>query len=365
MAKISKELINDIVEINQIIFSNDYHKLGMNDIADPYNSDIKPKLELFKKKYGNTPQSFLKTYLNAFKKAHLVSDNIKVRAFGHWGRTIHNYCWCTFYLDKDSKQPFSNTIQIYIVIDHTGIKFGLGYGDKVNDSFSEVIDIKNDVNKIDNIYSLLGKNNAKVFKIEPGSAEIPYRSNLKVNGPNELSSICDSNIHLLKTYSYNEIKDGIDEEIENYFIDLINIMDSLKIESKEKIKTKKGIKYWLYAPGENAIHWDEFYESGIMGLGWDEIGDLNELGSRKNIASKIKETYNTKTSAMNDALANYEFRDVISVGDIIIPKRGRKEYIGYGVVTSDYIYDSVRNTYQKIRKVNWIKRGFGKFLKEI
>ena len=90
MAKISKELINDIVEINQIIFSNDYHRLGMNDIAVPYNRDIKPKLELFKKKYGNTPQSFLKTYLNAFKKAHLVSDNIKVRAFGHWGRSIHN-----------------------------------------------------------------------------------------------------------------------------------------------------------------------------------------------------------------------------------------------------------------------------------
>ena len=273
-------------------------------------------------------------------------------------RTIHNYCWCTFYLDKDLKQPFSNTIQIYIVIDHTGIKFGLGYGDKVNDSFSEVIDIKNDVSKIDNIYSLLGKNNAKVFKIEPGSAEIPYRSNLKVNGPNELSSIWDSNIHLLKTYSYNEIKDGIDEEIENYFIDLINIMDSLKIESKEKLKPK-GAKYWLYAPGENAIHWDEFYESGIMGLGWDEIGDLNELGNRKNIASKIKETYNTKTSAMNDALANYEFRDVISVGDIIIPKRGRKEYIGYGVVASDYIYDSVRNTYQKIRKLIGLKEDLG------
>lgn len=352
-----QNIVRDIIDINKVIYSGNYHKLGMNEIAAPYNNQVKPKLELFKRNYGKTPQLLLKSFLIDLKKKYSLSNKIEVKSFGHWGRTIHNYCWCTFYLDKDLKQPFSNTIQIYIVIDHTGIKFGLGYGDKVNDSFSEVIDIKNDVSKIDNIYSLLGKNNAKVFKIEPGSAEIPYRSNLKVNGPKELSSIWNSNIHLLKTYTYNEIKDGINEEIEYYFNDLIYIMDSLKIESKEKIKTKKKIKYWLYAPGENASHWDEFYESGIMGLGWDEIGDLNELGNRKNIASKIKETYNTKTSAMNDALANYEFRDVISVGDIIIPKRGRKEYIGYGVVASDYIYDSVRNTYQKIRKVNWIKRG--------
>ena len=204
---------------------------------------------------------------------------------------------------------------------------------------------------------MLEKNNAQVFKIEPGSAEIPYRSNLKINGSKELSKIWDSNIHLLKTYRYNEINDGISEEIESYFNDLIYIMDSLRIESKEISKPKKDIKYWLYAPGENANHWDEFYNSGIMGLGWDEIGDLNDLGVRKDIASKIKETYNSKTSAMNDALANYEFRDIISIGDIIIPKRGRKEYIGYGIVTSDYIYDAERTSYQKIRKVNWIKKG--------
>ena len=357
MAKISKELINDIVEINQIIFSNDYHRLGMNDIAVPYNRDIKPKLELFKKKYGNTPQSFLKTYLNAFKKAHLVSDNIKVRAFGHWGRSIHNYCWCTFYLSKDTQQAFSNTIQIYIVIDHTGVKFGLGYGDKVDDSFSEVIDVKNDNELTEKLFSIINKNNAQVFKIEPGSAEIPYETHLDVDRLDDLRKIWDSRIHILKTYRYTNLKDDLNEEVEVFFIDLINVINSLKVETNEKVNKPKKIKYWLYAPGENASHWDEFYESGIMGLGWDEIGDLNELGSRKDIASKIKETYNTKTSAMNDALANYEFRDVISVGDIVIPKRGRKKYIGYGVVASDYIYESDRNTYQKIRKVNWVKKG--------
>ncbi len=126
------------------------------------------------------------------------------------------------------------------------------------------------------------------------------------------------------------------------------------IENQQNSKTKK---YWLYAPGENAIMWDEFYEKEIMGLGWDEIGDLNLLGDRKNITETIQNIYNTKSKSYNNALANLEFRDVISIGDIIIPKKGRQEYLGYGIVKSDYYYDSSRKSYQKCRKVEWIKKG--------
>lgn len=35
------------------------------------------------------------------------------------------------------------------------------------------------------------------------------------------------------------------------------------------------VHYWLYAPGEGASMWEDFYSAGIMGLGWDELGDLN------------------------------------------------------------------------------------------
>ena len=39
-------------------------------------------------------------------------------------------------------------------------------------------------------------------------------------------------------------------------------------------------KYWLYAAGENASKWDEFYKSGIIALGWDELGDLMQYKTR-------------------------------------------------------------------------------------
>ena len=40
------------------------------------------------------------------------------------------------------------------------------------------------------------------------------------------------------------------------------------------------VHYWLYAPGQSAIKWDECREKGIMLLGWGEIGDLNTFASK-------------------------------------------------------------------------------------
>lgn len=124
-----------------------------------------------------------------------------------------------------------------------------------------------------------------------------------------------------------------------------------------KRNRKNMTKYWLYAPGEDATKWDEFYASGIMGLGWDAIGDLNLLTDRESIKNELKSKYNYKQNPSNNSLANFEFRDVISIGDIVIAKRGRQEYLGYGIVTSDYFYDDNRDTYQKCRKVDWKTNG--------
>ena len=44
------------------------------------------------------------------------------------------------------------------------------------------------------------------------------------------------------------------------------------------------VHYWLYAPGEGASMWEGFYSAGIMGLGWDELGDLNTYASKDEMA---------------------------------------------------------------------------------
>lgn len=116
-------------------------------------------------------------------------------------------------------------------------------------------------------------------------------------------------------------------------------------------------KYWIYAPGKNASKWQEFYEQGVMGLGWDELEDLNQYATKEEIAKRLQEIHKTDKSKKNDATANYAFKNDISIGDIIIAKRGRSEYIGYGVVLSDYFYAPNQSDYKSLRKVDWKKKG--------
>jgi hypothetical protein len=125
----------------------------------------------------------------------------------------------------------------------------------------------------------------------------------------------------------------------------------------EFLKNKTAMKYWLYAPGENANMWDEFYEKGIMGLGWDELGDLNEYANKQEISLKLQEIHNTDSSKANDSTANYDFKENVSIGDMIIAKKGRNAYLGYGYVTSDYYYDQSAESYKHRRKVRWEKYG--------
>ena len=116
-------------------------------------------------------------------------------------------------------------------------------------------------------------------------------------------------------------------------------------------------KYWIYAPGENANKWEEFYNEGIMGLGWDELGDLDNYASKKDIKIRLQELEGVESSKQNDTAANYEFHKVIKEGDVIIVKKGINQLLGYGIVISDYYYDEIKTSYQKCRKVEWKLKG--------
>lgn len=124
-----------------------------------------------------------------------------------------------------------------------------------------------------------------------------------------------------------------------------------------QLRNQDNIKYWIYAPGENADYWDEFYDLGIIGLGWDSLGDLRSYTSKKKIQEKLQKLEETKSSKKNDSTANFEFVHEIKPKDIIIVKKGRKELLGFGEVTSDYYYDNGRDRFKSCRKVDWKTKG--------
>jgi len=126
---------------------------------------------------------------------------------------------------------------------------------------------------------------------------------------------------------------------------------------EKKFQSTATSQYWLYAPGENAKNWEEFYTSGIMALGWDSLGDLRQYKDRDAIKEALTWDNGGEGSKKNDVSANDDFVNKMNIGDVVIVKKGRTELLGYGVVKSHYLYDQTRSNFRSIRKVDWKLKG--------
>ncbi len=115
-------------------------------------------------------------------------------------------------------------------------------------------------------------------------------------------------------------------------------------------------RYWVIAPGEHARFWDEWQQEGIIAIGWDHAGDLNQYNSKEEIANKLREANGGKAKEIA-AFMVYAFFKEIKQGDIVFAKKGTKKLIGYGKVVSDYIYSPQRKEYHHIRNVQWLNTG--------
>lgn len=118
------------------------------------------------------------------------------------------------------------------------------------------------------------------------------------------------------------------------------------------------VHYWLYAPGEGAARWDEFYERGVMALAWSKIGDLSAYETKEDLRQALLAQYSDKTSQKNSAHALWQLVHDVKPGDIIFAKRGMSEIIGRGVVVGDYEYvQGGSDYYPNLRRVRWTHKG--------
>lgn len=117
-------------------------------------------------------------------------------------------------------------------------------------------------------------------------------------------------------------------------------------------------RYWIYSPDRNASKWDEYYEKGIMGIGWGDIGDLSKYDSKEEMKQAMKEKFDPSKSYKMDALATWQFANVLKPGDIIFVKKGMYKIVGRGIVESGYEYiPNEENDFAHIRKVKWTDKG--------
>lgn len=116
------------------------------------------------------------------------------------------------------------------------------------------------------------------------------------------------------------------------------------------------IHFWLYSPGQQASEWDEFHADKIMAIGWDMLGDLAQYSSREEIRQAL-DVDGTGKKYPHTVRAIWQFQHEMAEGDIVFAKRGRREIVGRGVVTSEARFESGRGKYRHVRSVDWTHRG--------
>jgi len=126
---------------------------------------------------------------------------------------------------------------------------------------------------------------------------------------------------------------------------------------KKSIGSSEKTRYWVISPGEGARVWEDFKTNGIAAIGWDGLGDLKKYDSKEEIRGRMQQLYGDDTSKRNDALACWEFSNVMQPGDFRFAKKGLSRVIGFGKVLSGYTYDNTRKEYHHTRKVEWISEG--------
>lgn len=142
-----------------------------------------------------------------------------------------------------------------------------------------------------------------------------------------------------------------EKDLFEFYEELLNIINELDRSNMEH-------KIWLYAPGENASKWDVCLSQNIMCIGWDDMGDLLEYSSKKEMAAKLQEIYDKpEASFKNDSLALWEFAYEMQVGDVVVVKKGQNQIIGRGIVESDYAFDDSLPDFKNVRKMQWTNVG--------
>ncbi|WP_346619243.1 AAA family ATPase [Blastococcus montanus] len=114
--------------------------------------------------------------------------------------------------------------------------------------------------------------------------------------------------------------------------------------------------YWLYSPGPQASEWNEFSTNRIMAIGWDELGDLAGYQNRESIRQALT-VEGSGGSMRNDVLGLWEFQNEMAIGDVVYAKRGRREIVGRGEITSDARFEPDRDQYRHVRSVQWTHTG--------
>lgn len=217
---------------NLIVDSNlDDKKLSQTPDAEEnkkkYNSLIKPAITEFKDKFNNlSPNQLIKNILDEFLQSKNLTRSFDSQGLPFYGQKVHSYVWGAITKKDPSikSQKISHYPQLYIAIFPFEIRFGLSYGDYVDESDQAVEKIRSQPYLAEKIFQILSDNPKITFiSTEKGNTNRSIINSYKNTSPAEIQANWSNSSVIIQTYPINEIPSDIKYEIDSTFNALLDI----------------------------------------------------------------------------------------------------------------------------------------------
>jgi restriction system protein len=113
-------------------------------------------------------------------------------------------------------------------------------------------------------------------------------------------------------------------------------------------------KMYMVRAGEKASHYNEFRSKNIIGIGWNELGNLNQIRSLNEIRDLMEKIYpNDKKQKLSNNIGQIKkFLLDMEIDDYVLTYNSEAREYSIGKIISDYKYEE-NFDYKNIRDVSW------------
>lgn len=142
-----------------------------------------------------------------------------------------------------------------------------------------------------------------------------------------------------------------------------DIPEILKICGQKIVKwhidnfVKDEFALWRVKPGREEAGWkyqEEFLSDNSVGVGWNDLGDLSQMKTERELydyIKKVKPDFQSKSSV--GAISQK-----MSKKDLVVVTRASQEIVDFGIITGEYeFHEKGGNSYAHRRRVVWLNQG--------
>lgn len=228
---LDKKVLEEIIELSSLISDGiDSGTILKKKDKSNYNKAVKPLLDDFHKKYNNSANGLFKKELDIIKKGIKLDSRIKSSGqFTFTGNIyLNEHVWAPLYSSKAAKeQAYKHSIQLYISAWKEDVKFGICFGDDVENDSDFVKIVKEDSSINENLYTIINSNpNIKFYESDTKITKVASGANL--------GSLWSNKSKILGVFKKDEIPDDAGEIIHTVLTELAPVFKKIIIEAKDE-----------------------------------------------------------------------------------------------------------------------------------